>query len=53
LEQIKGIGKNTAEQLLKEFRSVKRIKELSMEELTAAVGNAKANLIFEFFNKRN
>jgi excinuclease ABC subunit C len=30
LEQIKGIGKNTAEQLLKEFKSVKRVKELSL-----------------------
>src|SRR6185369_12957353 len=38
LEQIKGIGKNTAEQLLKEFKSVRRVKELSMEELSAAVG---------------
>lgn len=49
LEQIKGIGKNTAEQLLKEFKSVKRVKELSMEELTAAVGNSKATLIRNYF----
>jgi excinuclease ABC, C subunit len=52
LEQIKGIGKNTAEQLLKEFKSIKRIRELSLEELSAAAGTAKANLIWEFFNKR-
>jgi excinuclease ABC subunit C len=51
LEQIKGIGKNTAEQLLKEFKSVKRIKEMSLEELSASVGNAKATLIKNFFNK--
>lgn len=50
LEQIKGIGKNTAEQLLKEFKSVRRVKELSMEELTAAVGNAKATLIRTYFD---
>lgn len=50
LEQIKGIGKNTAEQLLKEFKSVRRVKELSMEELTAAVGNAKATLIRNYFD---
>jgi excinuclease ABC subunit C len=50
LEQIKGIGKSTAEQLLKEFRSVKRIREMSVEELAAAVGNAKATLIKNFFN---
>jgi excinuclease ABC subunit C len=51
LEQIKGIGKSTAEQLLKEFKSVRRIKELSVEELSASVGNAKATLIRNFFSK--
>ncbi|HEX6430393.1 MAG TPA: excinuclease ABC subunit UvrC, partial [Niastella sp.] len=51
LEQIKGIGQQTAEQLLKEFKSVKRVKELSLEELTAAVGTAKATLIRNYFNK--
>lgn len=50
LEQIKGIGKSTAEQLLKEFKSVRRVKELSMDELTAAVGNAKATLIKTYFD---
>ena len=50
LEQIKGIGQQTAEQLLKEFKSVKRVKELSLEELTAAVGAAKATLIRNYFN---
>ncbi|MCS3802321.1 excinuclease ABC subunit UvrC [Niastella sp. OAS944] len=50
LEQIKGIGKSTAEQLLKEFKSVKRVKELSMADLTAAVGNAKATLIRNYFD---
>jgi excinuclease ABC subunit C len=51
LETIKGIGKNTADQLLKEFKSVKRIKELTEEELINAVGNAKAKLITEHFKK--
>lgn len=51
LEQIKGIGKNTAEQLLKEFKSVKRIREMSFEELAASVGNAKATLIKNYFTK--
>ena len=51
LEQIKGIGKNTAEQLLKEFKSVKRIREMSLEELAASIGNAKALLIKNYFTK--
>ena len=49
LETIRGIGKNTADQLLKEFRSVKKIRELSEEELVRAVGASKAKLIRTHF----
>ena len=49
LETIRGIGKNTADQLLKEFRSVKKIRELSEEDLVRAVGAAKAKLIRNHF----
>ncbi len=49
LENIKGIGKNTADNLLKEFKSVKRIKELRHEELVKAVGASKAKIITEHF----
>jgi excinuclease ABC subunit C len=51
LENIKGIGKNTADQLLKTFKSVKNIRTLSEEDLTTAVGNVRAKLIWNFFNK--
>jgi excinuclease ABC subunit C len=50
LETIKGIGKNTADQLLKEFRSVKRIRELNDDALVKAVGVSKAKLIRNHFN---
>lgn len=50
LEDIKGIGKQTADLLLKQFRSVKKIKELSMEELEKAVGRSKAMLIRDHFS---
>jgi len=50
LEMIKGIGKNTADTLLKNFKSVKKIKELSYEELAKAVGNSKADIIMNYFN---
>ena len=53
LEQIKGIGKNTADSLLKEFRSVKRIKQLNEEELAAKVGKSKAQLIIKHFEREN
>jgi excinuclease ABC subunit C len=51
LEMIKGIGKNTADNLLKKFKSVKKIKELSNEDLAEAVGNAKAEIILTYFKK--
>ena len=50
LEQIKGIGKNTAVQLLKEFKSVKKIRELSKEELYKNIGQSKGNLVWNFFH---
>lgn len=49
LEKIEGIGRRTADQLLKEFRSINKIRQLSLEELSAAVGPAKAKLIFDHF----
>jgi len=50
LEDIRGIGKQTAEQLLKQFRSVKNIREKSVEELAAEIGLAKAKIVWEYFN---
>lgn len=50
LENIRGIGKNTAEKLLREFRSVKKIKELSAEELSLSIGEAKAKLVYDHFH---
>lgn len=52
LENIKGIGKNTADQLLKTYKSVKNIKALSEEELSKVVGNLRARLIWNFFNQK-
>ena len=50
LEQIKGIGKATADSLLRKFRSVKKIKELSKEDLIMEVGTSKANIILSYFH---
>lgn len=49
LEEIKGIGKATADLLLREFKSVKNIKTKSEEEIAVLTGKAKANLIKQFF----
>ena len=47
LDTIKGIGEKTQTALLKEFKSVKRIKEASLEEISAIAGEAKAKIIKE------
>lgn len=51
LETIKGIGPETATQLLKHFRSVKKIKEAAFEDIVAVVGERKANLVRDAFVK--
>lgn len=52
LEDIPGIGKATAETLLKKFRSVKKVGEASFKELAVQVGQAKAGLIMDYFDKK-
>lgn len=49
LEDIPGIGRNTADLLLKEFRSVKNVREKSLEELAAIIGMARATLVKNYF----
>ena len=52
LDDIKGIGPKTKETLLKLFKSVKNIREASLEELGKAVGESKAKLIMEYFENK-
>lgn len=49
LEKIPGIGERTIEDLLNKFKSVKRIKSATKEELTEIVGSSRAEKILEFF----
>ena len=50
LNDIKGIGKQTAEKLMLELKSVKNIKEADLETLEKIVGKAKAKIVWEHFN---
>lgn len=52
LEQIPGIGEKTAVELLKQFRSVKRIASVSENQLKDVVGQAKARIIYDHFQKQ-
>ncbi|MEX0274091.1 MAG: excinuclease ABC subunit UvrC [Flavobacteriaceae bacterium] len=50
LTQIEGVGKKTSEELLKKFKSVKRIKSATLGELADQVGMARAKKIYEAFH---
>ncbi|MBX2964773.1 MAG: excinuclease ABC subunit UvrC [Cyclobacteriaceae bacterium] len=45
LDALEGIGEKTITKLLRRFKSIKKIKEASVEELEEVVGKAKAELI--------
>lgn len=50
LDDIKGIGTKTKETLLKEFKTVQKIKTADIQELTNIIGKSKATLIFNYFH---
>ncbi len=52
LEGIRGVGDKTIQQLLRKFKSVKRIKSAGLEELTEVVGKSRAEKIVEFFSTK-
>ena len=49
LDNVKGIGEKTKQMLLTHFKSVKGVKEASMEELVAVIGKSKAEIISNAF----
>lgn len=51
LTQIPGVGKTTAEKLLKSFGSVERIKEVTLADLETVAGKKAASHIFQFFKE--
>lgn len=52
LEGIPGIGEKSIEELLKKFKSVKRIKSASFEEIEEVIGKSRANKLFEHFKQQ-
>ncbi len=49
LDSINGIGAKTKELLLKQFRSVKRMREATQEQLAEAIGTSKARILSDYF----
>ena len=51
LDDVPGIGPKTKTVLLKQFKSLKRIKEASHNQLVASIGEKKATVLFRFFQE--
>lgn len=51
LEQVQGIGKATVEELLRNFKSIKNIKQQSEQALSTIVGAKRAGILTKHFNK--
>lgn len=50
LDEIKGIGEKTKNELLKHFKSVKRIKNATHDELSKIIGKSRASIIYNHFH---
>ncbi len=51
LEQIPDVGKQTITNLLRKFKSAKRIKEATLEELKEVVGLSRAQKVYQYYQK--
>lgn len=51
LDDIKGIGPKTKDLLIKQYKSVKKIKEQDLSELSNIIGQAKAEIIYNYFHE--
>ena len=52
LDDIKGIGPKSKEQLLKSFKSVNKMKVATLEEIATSIGVSKAQIVYNFFHKQ-
>jgi len=52
LDEIKGIGPKTKDTLIKQFKSVKKIKEQNLKALTEVIGAAKAAILYNYFHEQ-
>ena len=53
LDDIKGIGPKTRDELLNALKSVKKIKEATLEKLTEAIGASKAKIVYAYFHQED
>ncbi len=53
IETIPGVGEQTRIKLLKHFKSVKKLKEATLQEISLVVDSAKAKKIYDFYQNNN
>ena len=51
LDDIRGIGPKTRDELINHLKSIKRIKEADLKQLTAVIGPAKARIVYNYFHE--
>ena len=52
LSEIKGIGEKTWTSLLKEFKTIEKIKDANREEIAKKIGQAKMRILFDYFDSK-
>lgn len=52
LDDIRGIGPKTKELLIKDLKSIKRIKTTDLQTLTKIIGSSKGKILYEHFHKQ-
>lgn len=50
LDTIPRIGEKTKNELIKQFKSVKRIRSANLVELSEVIGNSRASIVYNYFN---
>ena len=50
LDEVKGIGPKTQEELIKKLKSVKRIQNADLQTLISIIGEAKGKVVYNFFH---
>ena len=50
LDDIKGIGPKTRDELLNDLKSVKKIKEATLDRLSEIIGSSKAKIVYAYFH---
>ena len=53
LENIPGVGEQTIIDLMKQFKTVKRIANAKLDELEGVVGVSRANKVYNYYHKSN